>query len=329
MSGDQVVLDIAEDAVTVSRVDDGSTREIGRAELVEGNVARARSAVLRLLRRAKTRRAQISVRLTASQALRRTLDLPLATEENLREVLAFEMDRHTPFKADEVYYDHRVVERDAAKQRLMVELGVAPRRVIEEVLETASAWGVALDRVEIAGDDGAGGEPLNLLPREPAGASGASGGVMAPVLVIAAITFACVTVYLSLQRDRELAENWSEKVSEIRIEATATSNLRQEIDGRLKDSRFVLDKKVRSPMVLGVIDELTRLLPDKTYLFQLQLRDGEVQISGYSSAAAQLIGLLEKSPILGNAKFRSPVTQDIREGRERFQISAELQEIEN
>ncbi|WP_146906984.1 hypothetical protein [Arenimonas daejeonensis] len=42
--------------------------------------------------------------LPASQVLRRTLSLPAAAEPRLREVLAFELDRQTPFSADQVSY---------------------------------------------------------------------------------------------------------------------------------------------------------------------------------------------------------------------------------
>ncbi len=47
--------------------------------------------------------------LPKDKALTRALTLPLAAEENLREVLAFEMNRQTPFRADQVYYDYMVV----------------------------------------------------------------------------------------------------------------------------------------------------------------------------------------------------------------------------
>ena len=39
----------------------------------------------------------------AERVLQRNLTLPVAAEDNLRQVLAFEMDRQTPFKADQIY----------------------------------------------------------------------------------------------------------------------------------------------------------------------------------------------------------------------------------
>ena len=58
----------------------------------------------------------------------RRVTMPAATEENLRQVLGFEMDRLTPLRADEVYFDYRVVSRDAAAGQIAVQLAVARAR---------------------------------------------------------------------------------------------------------------------------------------------------------------------------------------------------------
>ena len=42
-----------------------------------------------------------------SEVLAKTVTLPLAAERELDQVLAFEMDRETPFKAEELYWTHR------------------------------------------------------------------------------------------------------------------------------------------------------------------------------------------------------------------------------
>ncbi|MCW5582256.1 MAG: general secretion pathway protein GspL, partial [Luteimonas sp.] len=49
--------------------------------------------------------------LPAQAVLRRRLTLPLAAADRLREVLGFEIDRQTPFAADDVSYDARMLDR--------------------------------------------------------------------------------------------------------------------------------------------------------------------------------------------------------------------------
>jgi general secretion pathway protein L len=73
-----------------------------------------------------------------------------------------------------------------------------------------------------------------------------------------------------------------------------------------------------------VVADLSRILPDETWLYQLQVQNGEIRIYGYAPDAAQVIAILEKSGAFQNAQFRSPSTR--RQGGEadRFDISAAI-----
>ena len=100
--------------------------------------------------------------LPAASGLRRSLLLPAAARERLREVLAFEIERQTPFAAGDVFHDGRVLGlRDDGQ--LQAELVVAPRARADAAiaqLGTLSAWLAGIDLAD------AEGRPLgvNLLP---------------------------------------------------------------------------------------------------------------------------------------------------------------------
>jgi len=49
-----------------------------------------------------------------------------------------------------------------------------------------------------------------------------------------------------------------------------------------------------------------------------------VLVAGFAASATAVLGLIDQSPILSNATFRSSVTQDAQLNRERFDISAQL-----
>ncbi|MCW5732012.1 MAG: pilus assembly protein PilM, partial [Alphaproteobacteria bacterium] len=105
----------------------------------------------------------VVLRLPANEGLGKTLALPLAAEENLREVLEFEMERQTPFPADQVYFDWRVLERRPAERRLVLRLLVAPRARVEQALARLAASSLAPQAVDLGGEAA---PPLdfNLLP---------------------------------------------------------------------------------------------------------------------------------------------------------------------
>lgn len=73
-----------------------------------------------------------------------------------------------------------------------------------------------------------------------------------------------------------------------------------------------------------VLNEVTRLLPDDTWLFRMRVFAGDVQTFGYSPAASTLIGTIEESDLFKNAQFRAPMTRDPRVDADRFHIAFEV-----
>jgi len=60
------------------------------------------------------------------------------------------------------------------------------------------------------------------------------------------------------------------------------------------------------------------------YLWQLVIKNEELQIQGESSNASSLIQIVESSGRFSGAQFRSPVTQNNVSGKDKFHLSAKL-----
>ena len=74
------------------------------------------------------------LRLSYADILAKSLTLPLAAQPELRQVLSFEMDQETPFKPDELYWDHRLETTDRQKNRLSVRLMLVPKTSLAPLL---------------------------------------------------------------------------------------------------------------------------------------------------------------------------------------------------
>src|SRR5579885_2372551 len=101
------------------------------------------------------------LRLAASDVLEKTLALPLAAERELDQALAFEMDRETPFTAEELYWNHVVAAVDRQNRRLSVRLSLLPKASLEPLLAALARRGITPTRVEI-GETGVGDAFLPL-----------------------------------------------------------------------------------------------------------------------------------------------------------------------
>src|SRR6476620_6043460 len=74
--------------------------------------------------------AEILAVIPAERALRRRLQLPMAVAENLRESIGFDIDRLTPFRAEEVVYQTRIAGMDRQRAQITCELTVVPRATV-------------------------------------------------------------------------------------------------------------------------------------------------------------------------------------------------------
>lgn len=321
----KLVLEFAAGEVVVGAETAGDYREIGRIDTSLHEPARWRGAMAKLTRKLGRGRTNATIRLPQDKILQKSIRLPLATEENLREVLGFEMDRHTPFKSGEVFYDHRLIARDDEAQQIVVELAVAPRALVESAVGKTREFDLDPISVEIAGDDATGDNVFNLLPLEQDDGKGRNGGRLTFALGLLALLLGALAVYIPMDRERREAEHLLDRVASARAEAERADRLRDEINETIEAGEFLVDKKRQTPAVIELLDELTRLLPDDTWLLQFQQQGPKITVAGYSAGASDLVGVIEQSPYFQDAEFRSIVAQDVNVGLERFQITARVE----
>lgn len=266
--------------------------------------------------------------LPESQVLRRRVLLPVAARDNLRAVLSFEMDRQTPFRADQVYYDYVLAEDSTGADDLSVELVAVPRTTVDVLLDRVESLGIRLDSVEVTPRDGQTlkrrNSRINLLPA--ARRTRSSRRLDSPNAKLTAVAAALLIVALTLPIIKlQLAESRLEaEVAAIQSQAEQILELRERLQSGVEESGALTRLKNSSPAVIGVLAELARVLPDSTWLSMLEIQRGVLKIRGQSAASSELISLIEDSPTFRSASFASPVVQDPNTGRERFELQAQI-----
>ena len=260
------------------------------------------------------------LRFSASQALIRTVTLPLAAEKNLRQVAGFEMDRLTPFTASHVYYDVVVLERQPEQRRLRVELTALPRTVVDPVLIQFRQHKLPPDVLDVTG----GRSGLNLLPLEQRVRRGLWGQRLRVAVIGVSLLVVAAAAILPIWQQRLLVIETIARVAQVQQAASQALNLRDQLDQALETSRVLTHKKQNIPPRVEVLRELTAILPDDTWVDRLQINGDTLQIIGQSAKASALVSIVESSGLFGGAGFPSPVTTDPRTGKERFVLNARI-----
>ena len=118
-------------------------------------------------------------------------------------------------------------------------------------------------------------------------------------------------------------------VERAKREAEGADRLKSELDTLVQTYDFLLQRKHTYPAATMVLDELTRVLPDGTWLQQLNLRSHpkgwEIQIQGETTISSRLASVIEDSPLFRDAGFKSPLVKGQAPGSERFHLGAELE----
>ncbi len=325
----QLVVDVSEAGAQFFYQRGRESRLIGEivkspADLAGQRDASQRAVVARMVRKAGLRSAEVVLRVPREKVLRRLVELPFAAAENLSEVLGFEMDRHTPFKAEEVYFDYRVEGSDPERKRIKIDLVVVPRTIADQAARLAALWGLEPDQLAGGDETENGKQPFNLLPPDAARTHGAFSRRLTVVLAVSACALLGVALYLPLERQQEVLAATETQLAEVRAGAVKADALKRQVEELLERGRFVVERKRKERTATELLDAVTRLLPDHTWVLKFGLRKGRLTLSGYSAKPSSLIGLLERSEMLTEVRFSSPVTMDQKIGLERFNLTAEL-----
>lgn len=293
----------------------------------DGDAEMVRTALRDTLREVDLQRVLVALRLPGALALRRIIELPEAAEENLRQVLAFDMDRLTPFTADAVHFEAHVLDRDREARRIRVEFMVLPRSAVDPAVDTVRRFGVEPDVLAVPRLPG-----RDLSPwRVPLATNGGGAGKrqrfrhwLALLLAAVAVALIGAGINLRISGENERIEALDRQLLIARKEAQLSRQLQQQIDQLSKEGNFIVDRKLARPALVEVLAELTRVTPDEAWLYRLRYVGDELQTFGYSPNASSMIGFIESSPLFSAAQFRAPLTRDQRFEAEQFHIAFQV-----
>lgn len=312
----RLVVEVRGEEVAFLREENEETREIDRyplEALVDGGLQGQGPALL-------ADAEQVRLRLPLASVLAKVISLPLAAETNLRQVVGFEIDRLTPFTANQVYYDVAVQQRLPDLKRLRIRFVAVSRALVEPLLSRLSEMGLVPEAVTVIGED----PGINLLP--PAKRPGKNRLIQRLHRALLGLTLVLLATVclLPLWQQRTLVMELLPRVATVQKEAEKILALRQELDNAVESSRFLLEKRREDTLNINLLNTLTALVPDGTWLELLEIRGNEVRMQGQSSQSSALVGLLEGSKWFHGATFLAPVTTDPGTGLERFYLSARI-----
>jgi general secretion pathway protein L len=275
---------------------------------------------------AMVRGSRADIVLRPDRFLLRPLELPQRAAEFLDGVVRAQIDRLTPWSAADAAFGWHKPHKIGA-DRIAVTVAATARALVIPYVQALTALGAQAVTVStlIPGSDAA---PAAIKVFEHTigralDAARVRRAIIA-VLILAALAagtaFAASTVLgagLSARQD-ELARRIAERRAAIR-------SGRERAELATTPQRMLERRKYESPSTVIVLEALSQLLPDHTYVIELRIEADKLRVIGITRDAPSLIRLMEQNSLFSRATFFAPTTRSPSDPGERFHIEARIE----
>ncbi len=266
----------------------------------------------------KSEKIELVLQVDEQDLLVHRLQLPLQIEPSLRQSVAYQLSRHTPFTEEQVFFDAMVVERDKANRQIQVELVIAPKVRLLPIIENIERiTGFEIVRISTAQFKGA----MNLLGTRT-NTLRPNKNVFLLLLLLGALMVAAIS---PLMHKRTAVVETKAMVLDLRKEASGIMDKKLQLEKNIKVLEFLVNKRKEMPKRALIVEELSRIIPDEIYLSSLKIKGNMATLQGQGKGVVTIIEKLEASPLFVEAKFTSTVNRNARTGLDRFSIKLDIQ----
>jgi general secretion pathway protein L len=315
-------LEFNDSEVIVTSFVDGISTNAGRIPLDDESAARPVSYELARLCGTQGKSGDVAIVLPQSELLRPSLRMPKASRQTLRKALAYELGRLSPLDPTQLYFDFAARRSEPPQQGLEVELRIVRRAVADRAVAICHSSQLRVASIRF-GDDPREADWLSFPVDRPAFFLALWRRWSTILLAAAAALLAVAVVFAAYARIDASAEQLSDLVSEESTKAAVVERLEHEIATIRAQNEF-LGRLKRAPLLVGVLADLSRVLPNNTWLNEIEASGNKIRIRGYSHSAPQLIALIDGSGRFANAQFTAPLVQDGPGNIVRFDLSFEV-----
>ena len=261
--------------------------------------------------------------LPMSRVLTRELDLPLLPPNDIRRLVALDIDRLTPFPIESVYFDTEIVQRDTDRGKQRVLLGVMPRTAFAEILERAKAAGLGAASVGMRGEAGS-NIHFDFLAQAHGSGSVRGARARVPLWWAAVVVLLAANVGLFSYRDSASLDELRNEVDSQSETVALAMHLHARVEAEAERRAALLDRLAHNAP-LRILDAVTRAMPANTWARRLEWNGQTVQVSGYKQGPADLLVKFESSPVLRNARALSTNAKPAAPNTpEAFEIAADI-----
>jgi general secretion pathway protein L len=263
--------------------------------------------------------------LRPNRFLFRPLELPRRAVEFLDGIVRSQIDRLTPWTSGEAVFSW-TPPTEAQNDRIELTIAATARALVAPYVQAIADLGVASVAVLTVPTDAApGAAPIKVYEQRARGVLEIDRirQALIALLLISGLAAAGTMGYSAFA----LGSLDTEQQSLQQKIAARRAAMRSGPAATVSAQRLLERRKQTTPSNVIVLEALSQILPDHTYVTELRVEGDKLQIVGVTRDAAALIGLIEQSPHFEHAAFYAPTTRTPGDPGERFHVEAHIKPV--
>jgi len=266
-------------------------------------------------------RTSVEVMLAPSHFIFRSLELPGAASQFLDGVVRSQIDRLTPWTANEAAFGWSE-PTEAANGQIAVTVAATARSLVNPIAR--ALIGARADHVRMS--TGIGEGPAQTIPVFAQDIGGESGGQGLRRRVVAGLALSGLAFAISLAAWLIVGGGDDSRMADLQSQiGERRSQLMNRRGPAAEEALKALEaRKWATPSAVMTLESLSKTLPDDAHLTEMRIEGGKVQIAGSATNASALIQLIEQSRRFTQATFFAPTVRT-QNGAESFHIEAHIE----
>ena len=271
------------------------------------------------------RGAHVELVLLPHRFLFRPLELPGRAEDFLTGIVRAQIDRLTPWSAADAAFGWHSMP-GAANDRITVTIAATARTLIAPFIDALAALGADTIAVSAAARHTEPASAAIKIFEQKSGQMASLHKIRRGLIGLAAGggALACASIAANViiggtieARREDLARRIAQTHAALMPGHGKTSEAARDLERH----------KHETPSSVLVIEVLSAVLPDDTYLNEFRILGDKLQIAGLTRDAPALIRLIEQTPHFSRAAFFAPTTRSVSEPSEHFHIEARIEPV--
>jgi len=258
--------------------------------------------------------------------------IPKSAKNHLDRLSIIEIEQKTPFNLDDIYFAQFQDQKYNASDKLKICQLIIRKDILKSLLDKYSLIIDNIDIIRPVINSANFNKTPEIILEKKAAHPGKVNFAIKTILLASLIFLISgfMALYVKQQRTTdELAEK-------ILFLSAKAAKVREMADHASTEERLLLavrHQKSTKILLVDVIAEITKSLPDSSYLTEIHLREKGseqriIDLAGFADVAVKLPALFDKSSILRDATLTAPITADPNEKKELFSIQAKIKDFD-